>query len=337
LSPEALPSPAQSALLDRFESIRDLLRELPTAAQLDLNVGDVSVRVVFGSDALRARIAPALSHLASAEFSGDGLEVRVLEFVPHLRADYFAPDDAAAAGENDIWMDEAGGRTMIAQRRGQEVSVIDWGRREAYCLMPSADTLSYLESAHPLQQLLTYCLGRRNLFLVHAAAVGTEPGGVLLLGPGGAGKSTTALLCLEDGMRYAADDHCLVGCKDGPRVHSLYATGKLAFPELNGFGQLGAACDAASRPEGDKGVLLLERLPGLPLAREMELKALVLPRITRRTHSVVVPASKAEAFRAIVPSCALHLPTERQAALDTPGAERIAGNSLRKEAGCPRS
>ena len=59
--------------------------------------------------------------------------------------------------------------------------------------------------------------------LVHAAAVGSEAGAVLISGKGGLGKSTTALSCLGKGLTYVGDSHVVVQLDPFPRVHSLTA------------------------------------------------------------------------------------------------------------------
>ena len=77
--------------------------------------------------------------------------------------------------------------------------------------------------------------------MLHAAAVGTADGGVLIVGRGGVGKSTTALACLAAGMKYVADDYLVVQLDPEPRAFQLYGTAKLEasqlrhFPELQNF------------------------------------------------------------------------------------------------------
>ena len=76
--------------------------------------------------------------------------------------------------------------------------------------------------------------------LIHAGALGRPDGGVLLLGAGGAGKSTTTLASLGSALRIAGDDFNLVDTAEPVTVHSLYSGAKLAdaarsrFPELAG-------------------------------------------------------------------------------------------------------
>ena len=88
--------------------------------------------------------------------------------------------------------------------------------------------------------------------MVHAAAVGDESGGVLLVGRGGSGKSTTALSCLGTQVGYLADDYCLVEMVEGPRVHSLYTSGKANRGSIARLPRLRAAFAASTLWEESK-------------------------------------------------------------------------------------
>ena len=49
----------------------------------------------------------------------------------------------------------------------------------------------------------------------------------LITGSGGAGKSTTALLCLQAGLAYLGDDYVVIALDPVPTAYSLYCTAKL--------------------------------------------------------------------------------------------------------------
>jgi hypothetical protein len=73
--------------------------------------------------------------------------------------------------------------------------------------------------------------------MVHAGAVAREGCGVLFIGVGGRGKTTTALACARAGCQFLGDDLCVVeaGAPDGsapPLVHGVYSTAKLNADSL---------------------------------------------------------------------------------------------------------
>ncbi|HEU5296835.1 MAG TPA: hypothetical protein VFU71_18785 [Burkholderiaceae bacterium] len=60
---------------------------------------------------------------------------------------------------------------------------------------------------------------QRTLLFAHAAAVGIGHTGVLLIGPSGAGKTTTALSLASRGHRYFGDDVAAIRMQSGELVH----------------------------------------------------------------------------------------------------------------------
>ena len=102
-------------------------------------------------------------------------------------------------------------------------------------------------------------------------------------GPGGAGKSTTALLCAESGLTYLGDDYCAVQMSRPPRVHSLYRTGKLVRENL----------------PGEKELLY----PEAKTAADLPLRAIFIPQIDLAARETrIVPTASSEALKALAPS-----------------------------------
>ena len=69
-----------------------------------------------------------------------------------------------------------------------------------------ADTLSHLL----LDQVLPRALAHQGHFVLHAAAVASDDGAVLLVGGSGAGKSTLAAALLKRGWKVLSDDAVVV-------------------------------------------------------------------------------------------------------------------------------
>ena len=108
------------------------------------------------------------------------------------------------------------------------LSVLANDRGEAWYWVADASRIPYWEQATPMVHLLDWWLRHRGLQMLHAGAVGTPEGGVLLVGKSGSGKSTSTLSTLQsDVLGYAGDDYLGVSVAPSPWVHSLYSSGKL--------------------------------------------------------------------------------------------------------------
>jgi hypothetical protein len=162
-----------------------------------------------------------------------------------------------------------------------------------------------------------YALGCDRSFLLHAAAVGTEDrGGLLLAGRGGSGKSTTALASLLDGRwLYVADDYCVVlEEREGATVHSLYCSAKLDAKTLAGFPGLSRSASSLDgwRDPQEKIILNLHRSFSKRLRRELPLRAILLPSIPKESNgegpSRFTPVGSGAAVRALAPSTLFQLP-----------------------------
>lgn len=83
-------------------------------------------------------------------------------------------------------------------------------------------------AAHPGHLAIAAWLATTGAHVLHGAAVSVDGRGVLLVGPGGAGKSTTAIAMAAAGATLLADDLCIVERDTGEAVvHPLYRTCKL--------------------------------------------------------------------------------------------------------------
>lgn len=261
-NPSAPPPVTWQSCLERLRSIPDPILKPSELEAVTLTIGGCAIRLVFHSPSLSSVILPAFGHLLSEDVPALTLHMHDFDSAPvgpKLAMLLDPPEDGDAFRLMDSPI-----LTCLAQARGKVVSVIDWSRNEAYWIVRSSTDISYIERSGPLRPLLTHWLGRSGQYLAHGAAVGDSRGGVLILGHGGAGKSTTALVCLEAGLEYIADDHCLVEAGIEPAVNSLFSTGKLAEHQLQHFPLLAATGETEGRPHDEKVVLYLPRLASLP-------------------------------------------------------------------------
>lgn len=90
-------------------------------------------------------------------------------------------------------------------------------------LLPSWEWFS------PMKEFVHLWALERNAWLAHAAAVGvSENDGMLLVGPGGSGKSTTCARLIQIGYKTCGDDYVLLSkMADQVYAHAIYCTLKL--------------------------------------------------------------------------------------------------------------
>ena len=104
----------------------------------------------------------------------------------------------------------------------------------------------------------------RKLAVVHASAVGSTDGCVLITGPSGSGKSTTALACVAAGFDIVGDDVAIVALEPEPTAYASTAVAKLEATSPVPLDRLGAA---VLKTVGDQMMLdLRDRLlPSAPV------------------------------------------------------------------------
>ncbi len=188
--------------------------------------------------------------------------------------------------------------------------VVDTERSVAYCWKREPSDLPYWETCSPFRPLLHCWFRAQRRQFVHAAAVGRDDGGVLMVGRGGSGKSSSALACLDSPLRYLGDDYCIVS-RDatGYTVHGLYSTAKLVGPEdLKRFPALAPHVWNPDREPDHKAAFFLhEQVPEKFIGR-FPLRAILVPEIAGGADTHLVPCRPAEAMEALAPWTLSQLP-----------------------------
>jgi hypothetical protein len=195
------------------------------------------------------------------------------------------------------------------------LSVVDAAHGQAYFLKRDDSPFPYWEIGSPFRYILHSYFSTRGYQFVHGAAVGTPESGVLLAGKGGAGKSTTSLLCAKAGLLYAGDDYCLVDPQSA-YVHSLYNTGKLGgvedlerLPDLTGRS---SNADGFEHGGKDKGVFFIPDIWPERLSSGFPIRAILVPRISGDRESRLEECAPADALMAMLASTVAQLPLAKQ-------------------------
>jgi hypothetical protein len=275
-----------------------------------------SLRLRFASAAPASVVMPALEHLAAGPDGAPALTVWLWD----TRSTGVGmppppwPVDGFVRAKKGWRLD--GPRYRISHEPGSGAfQLLDKQRRLAIVHWTAADRLPQYERGSPLLALLQWWMDRRRVGLIHAAAVGTEEGGVLLVGRGGSGKSTAALACLSAGLRYVGDDYCLLSFRPGPYVSSLYNSAKVSLDQVDRFPLLKPSLSAHSDPESGKALCFIHRCRPSSLWPGFPVRAVLVPRVTGRPGTTLQSISPARAMLAVAPSSIFHFQGQADRAL----------------------
>jgi hypothetical protein len=201
-------------------------------------------------------------------------------------------------------------RVAATYELGSGVLILfDRQRNEVVYWVRDPLNLPYYERGAPFRTAFSWGLSGHGVQCIHAGAVGTEQGAILITGRSGSGKSTTALACITSSLKYLGDDYCAFSTAGDPEVFSLYNTGKLNDDaDLERQPHFAPWIVNPERTGDEKYVMYLgEQVPDR-IIRRAPLRAIVMPQIAETTRPRLTPASSAAAMRALAPTSMFQLP-----------------------------
>jgi hypothetical protein len=307
--PESAPRRAQ--LVAELDRISDkAARSIGGWEDVWLDVGGEAILIRFAGPAMSERLLPALRHLRIEPAERPMLTVRVWDSVstgtePPRPA--WGTDAYREHGMIDGFFGD--GFYTVYPRGVGALNVVDAQTGRGFFWIADAARVLLPEQGAPLRVLLNLWLADRDVQLVHGAAIGREDGCVLLIGPSGAGKTSTALSCLDSGLRHLGEDYCLIRQGEPPQVFSIYSSAKVEPAALERMPRLQEL--VVSMPvlhQDEKALLDVHATRPGAMMRSARLKAIAVPRIVSGPETRVLPGSAAAALAAVAPSTMLQLP-----------------------------
>jgi hypothetical protein len=302
-----------SEYLREFAAAGDRAMASVGAIVHDLRIGGARVRLRFAGPALVPQLLPALAHLSGDVDAEAAQPELTIELWDAASTGVLAPRFPLRGAEVRVGeireYREAGVRAFIqiGERPGDggfsAITIFDERASIARYFAIAPDRVPWYERAGPLRAALDWGLSRPDRLLVHAGAVGIDGRAVLLAGPTGSGKSTSAVAALLDGCDYLGDDYVLVDLA-GPQpvAHSVYATAKLAPSARPLLPRLPEAFWDPALPEGQKHVFDVSRWRGDRLRRNLPILAIVLPTLRTGPAASLRRTSAGSALLALAPS-----------------------------------
>jgi hypothetical protein len=265
-----------------------------------------SVRLLFAGGALVEPITRALAHhgpcVAPPELTiylGDSSSTAI-----DLPARLGLPtEETGPAG----WMHRGARMRARFQPDYDSLHILDTSRDFALFWTGDARRIRFWEKSAPLLLIFHWWMALRSRHLVHGAAIGKPDGGVLLVGRGGAGKSTTALACLRSELNYAGDDYHLIALDPVPFAFNLYNSAKIEAASLGDFKTLR---DFVANPDdlpAEKALVFLHECLPEKLSAGFPIRAVLMPRVAGWRETAIEPASPAAALAALAPSTLFQL------------------------------
>jgi len=279
-------------LHDQFRRAED---SSANAARLSFSVaGKFVVEARFTDSRILPRFRSAIAHLLCDQTAPPDLTIGIwggapAQFLPYSR--WGAPYRNHVADNNFV---------LDCRPEHGRLMALDCSTNAGLLWMRDFNQFPWFEDAQPFMDILHWWLRRKQLFFVHAAAVGTADGAALLVGKAGAGKSTTAISCLAGGLYYGSDDFCLIGRDDDPCVFSVYNSAKLYT--LEAFSDFKQSAMERTRVDGDKEILFFHPQFEHQLAAKMPLSAILIPQITDQARTKISPSTHHAAIKALLPS-----------------------------------
>lgn len=203
-------------------------------------------------------------------------------------------------------------RTVTASSNSRFLSDRDWRTlmlldREVQQIIGSFKSVEQFlmaDRARPFNRLLGLWYRDQGMNVIHSAMVSQNGNGIIFVGNGGSGKSTSALACVCSGLYYLGDDFIgLQEQSDGSFLgYSLYNSSLLEPDHLMRFPRLVPYAIDSGFSEDPKSLILISHVFPKRLQRFVRICAIVLPRVMGAARPQIRPASKGEALLALAPS-----------------------------------
>jgi hypothetical protein len=266
--------------------------------------GGHAVRMRIVGDRLAERLALPFIHLRSQESDPSHARLTIdlwdqLETGIAANIDV-APDPLDLSSVFSTSEDER----FVTSVLQHSITSLDRRKEQIVGVALDADRLSLYECGRPLHVPLSLWYNDRDVPLVHAALVSYNGDGILLVGPSGAGKTTSSLSCMTAGFRYLAED--LAGLEilgDGaPWGHSVYGSALVDEETLRRLPTLREHAIAGRYSHEEKQLVLISQVNPAELMSNTRIRVVALVRLAEENRTRVRPATKGESLLAMVRS-----------------------------------
>lgn len=272
----------------------------------------LDMTIAFSSEALAALCERTLVRRKQDDASAAGLDVYAIDagssgWAPPAR---WREDAVFASRDFDRTLD-AGGLRGFYHHDAPSWQFYDRHTATGVMTLPGPLDIPPWESGSPFRLFLHWAYAAASMRLTHAATLGLDGYGALIVGASGAGKSGTALAGLLNGLDSVGDDYVLV--ESGPRVvaHPVFSVFKQDREGLRRAGVAPGELDVAGLNWHGKVEFDVAKLSPRGLVDRMEIGALLVPEVARLRRTSIEPATTRHAALGLVPSGVFQLPGDK--------------------------
>ena len=287
------------------------LRSRPEPIGRIYSIGERSLRLLAWSEDVLERLGSTMRHLRSGDTHDRVLEVCVGHGdhpeMGRMWAAGCKPDEPAATRPRVILGDRRNVLGAVWPVAGM-LGLIDRAAGRAFLWLRDVQRVRATEAATLVRALVSWWFLDEDSSVLHAGAVAGARGAALLVGPGGAGKSSTSVACLEAGLDFLGDDSVL--CRIGTaEAFSLSACASILAHDLADHH---VSLHGAPRSEtGPDGKVVLDLVAVAPERVMTQAPICALVRLTHCDTPTgrIVPVARSRVMTALAPSSVFNVPT----------------------------
>ncbi len=309
-------------LLSCFQEKWELLfSQSRTISSISYQIGSQIVNLHFSHQRLKERLEPAQVHLMiKNKHHEPDLSIYLWDLathqqeLPYVLKEWFKK--AASQPQNYLGPNGElqGGHTkelIISFNPGNGTFYIyNKIQNNAWVIFKNIELIPYYDIGAPVRVIWHWFAQEHNNLLIHAGAIGTVEKGILLVGKGGSGKSTSTLACVNHPkLRYLGDDYCIVSPEPKIVIYSLFNSVKLVgSADLKRFPYLENHLTNLDKIGEEKALAFVNHFAPESIQNSVSMRAIGVPKITGlpETTWFRIPASKA--LLALAPSSLFQLP-----------------------------
>lgn len=315
------PSLSLSEFFDLFYNFYSIAEcATGNVPEYDFLIAGYRIRLHFAGPALVPLFTPALAHLA-VPANADLPDLTVCLWDSQSAGVALPPcpwtqQDVQLRGEVAAYTAE--NLLTVVQLDTGAVSVLNHTRNLGVYWIAAGDQLPAYERAAPLKVILHAWLARRSLSMIHAGAVGTASGAVLITGKTGSGKSTASLACLSDSLNYLSDDRCLISLRTGePVAYCIYNSAKLHSDHIIRFPHLVPHISNPNESAPEKSLVFVQQYAPHRLLAPLPIKAILLARVAHQPETTIAPVRGMAVLRELATSTLIYQPAAAHAEVHT--------------------